>query len=103
MPTLTYAGDGRVARITLDRPERANAITLDTPCELAEAVERANLDPEIHVIALSGNGKGFCGGYDLKEFAEQGMPNHDPGEVWDPVLDWQGMSRNVRGFMSLFW
>ncbi|HEY8771421.1 MAG TPA: crotonase/enoyl-CoA hydratase family protein [Thermoleophilaceae bacterium] len=102
MPTLTYAGDGRVARITLDRPERANAITLDTPCELAEAVERANLDPEIHVIALSGNGKGFCGGYDLKEFAEQGMPNHDPGEVWDPVLDWQGMSRNVRGFMSLF-
>jgi enoyl-CoA hydratase len=101
-PTLTYAADGRVARITLDRPERANAITLDTPRELAEAVERANLDPEIHVIALAGNGKGFCGGYDLKEFAEQGMPNHDPGEVWDPVLDWQGMSRNVRGFMSLF-
>ncbi len=102
MSTLTYAADGRVARITLDRPERANAITLDTPRELAESVERANLDPEIHVIALAGNGKGFCGGYDLKKFAEQGMPNHDPGEVWDPVLDWQGMSRNVRGFMSLF-
>jgi enoyl-CoA hydratase len=30
------------------------------------------------------------------------MPNHDPDEIWDPVVDWQGMSRNVRGFMSLF-
>ena len=102
MSSLDYAVDGRIARITLDRPERGNAITLDTPGELADSVERANLDPEVHVIALAGNGKGFCGGYDLKQFAEQGMPNHDPGEVWDPVLDWQGMSRNVRGFMSLF-
>jgi enoyl-CoA hydratase len=100
--TLAYAVEGRIARITLDRPRRGNAITLDTPRELAECVERANLDPGVHVIALAGRGKGFCGGYDLKEFAEQGMPNHDPGEVWDPVLDWQGMSRNVRGFMSLF-
>jgi enoyl-CoA hydratase len=102
MATLTYEADGRVGRITLDRPERGNAITLDTPRELAEAVERADRDPAIHVIALAGNGKGFCGGYDLKEFAERGMPNHDPDEVWDPVVDWQGMSRNVRGFMSLF-
>jgi enoyl-CoA hydratase len=100
--TLAFDVDGRVARITLNRPERGNAITLDTPRELAECVERANLDPEVHVIALSGEGKGFCGGYDLVEFAERGMPNHDPNEVWDPVLDWQGMSRNVRGFMSLF-
>jgi enoyl-CoA hydratase len=100
--TLAYEVDGRIARITLNRPERGNAITLDTPRELAERVERANLDPEVHVIALAGEGKGFCGGYDLVEFAERGMPNHDPSEIWDPVLDWQGMSRNVRGFMSLF-
>jgi enoyl-CoA hydratase len=100
--TLTYRVDGRIARITLSRPERGNAITLDTPRELAESVERANLDPQVHVIALAGEGKGFCGGYDLVEFAERGMPNHDPSEIWDPVLDWQGMSRNVRGYMSLF-
>jgi enoyl-CoA hydratase len=100
--TLRYAVDGRVARITLDRPERGNAITLDTPRELADCVERANLDPQVHVIALAGEGKGFCGGYDLVEFAERGMPNHDPDEVWDAVLDWQMMGRNVRGFMSLF-
>jgi enoyl-CoA hydratase/carnithine racemase len=119
---MTYRADGRVARITLDRPERGNGITLETAPELTACVERANLDPEIHVIALAGNGKGFCGGYDLVGSAErmsqgfgaegsvEGSPldpavqgaNHDPDQVWDPVTDFQMMWRNVRGFMSLF-
>ena len=102
MKTVRYDVSGRVARITLDRPERANAITLDMPRELAECVEEANLDPAVHVIALAGSGKGFCGGYDLVEYAESQAPNHDPSEPWDPVTDWQMMSRNLRGFMSLF-
>lgn len=121
--TLTYERDGRIARITLNRPERGNAITLDMPRELARCVERANLDPEVHVIALAGNGKGFCGGYDLLAFAERGSndpeastevpegspldprvmaENHDPSGTWDPMVDYAMMSRNVRGFMSLF-
>jgi enoyl-CoA hydratase len=121
---MTYERDGRVARITLDRPERGNGITLQMPRELAACVERANLDPEVHVIALAGNGSGFCGGYDLVASAEgrgeedpagaavpEGSPidpmviarNHDPAGGWDPVTDFQMMSRNVRGFMSLFW
>jgi len=119
--TLDYAVDGRVARITLNRPERGNGITLDMPRELAECVEQADLDPGVHVIALSGAGKGFCGGYDLVESAEEGFAgdfagngagspvdaavvarNHDPRQTWDPVVDYQMMSRNVKGFMSLF-
>jgi enoyl-CoA hydratase len=102
MDTIRYEVEGRIARITLNRPERANAITLAMPRELAEAVEEANLDPAVHVIALAGAGKGFCGGYDLAEYAEREMPNHDPSRPWDPVVDWQMMSRNLRGFMSLF-
>jgi enoyl-CoA hydratase len=121
LSTLTYEVTGRIARITLNRPRRGNGITLEMPRELAVCVERANLDPAVHVIALAGNGSGFCGGYDLVESAEgtgdfgaadapRGSPldpavlarNHDPGETWDPVTDWQMMSRNVRGFMSLF-
>jgi enoyl-CoA hydratase len=121
LSTMTYARTGRVARITLNRPERGNGITLEMPRELAACVERANLDPEVHVIALAGNGKGFCGGYDLVMSAEQridgtdagappGSPidlaviaaNHDPSATWDPIVDFQMMSRNVRGFMSLF-
>jgi enoyl-CoA hydratase len=122
LETLTYEVDGRIARITLNRPERGNGITLEMPRELTDCAERANLDPEVHVIALAGNGSGFCGGYDLVASAErmgaearsveapEGSPidpavmarNHDPGQVWDPVTDFQMMSRNVRGFMSLF-
>jgi enoyl-CoA hydratase len=100
--TLRYEVTGRIARITLDRPERGNGITLAMPRELAECVEEANLDPAVHVIALAGEGKGFCGGYDLVEYAEKQPPGHDPGKPWDPVIDWQMMSRNLRGFMSLF-
>src|SRR5262245_15628109 len=133
LETLTYEVTGRIARITLNRPERGNAITLEMPRELAACVERANLDPEVHVIAVAGNGSGFCGGYDLaaaegfddraardptapgsraEEAAGtgEGSPldprviaaNHDPDGTWDPVVDFQMMWRNVRGFMSLF-
>jgi enoyl-CoA hydratase len=119
--TMRYEADGRIARVTLDRPERGNGITLEMPRELADCVERANLDPEVHVIALSGNGSGFCGGYDLGSAESMeaiggecappgGSPidpravaaNHDPASAWDPVVDFQMMWRNVRGFMSLF-
>jgi enoyl-CoA hydratase len=120
--TMTYAVTDRIARVTLDRPERGNGITFDMPVELARCVERANLDPAVHVIALSGRGKGFCGGYDLVMHAEgvaDGQPsgappgspldpaviaaNHDPsGPPWDPMVDYAMMARNVRGFMSLF-
>jgi enoyl-CoA hydratase/carnithine racemase len=122
LETLTYEVDGRAARITLDRPERGNGITQRMPLELADCVERANLDPAVHAIALAGNGSGFCGGYDLVASAEgvmgehaareapPGSPvepatiaaNHAPNTNWDPVVDYQFMSRNVRGFMSLF-
>ena len=102
MKTIRYEAAGRIARITLNRPDRGNGITLEMPRELAECVEEANLDPAVHAIALAGEGKGFCGGYDLVEFAEGEIPNHNPSEPWDPVLDWQMMKRNLRGFMSLF-
>ena len=121
--TITYEVTGRIARITLDRPERGNGITFDMPRELSACVERATLDPRVHVIALAGNGKGFCGGYDLVVSAEGNMDgvadaghwppgspmdpqvqaqNHTPGDVWDPTIDYAMMSRNARGFMSLF-
>jgi enoyl-CoA hydratase len=95
--SLTYQVTGRIARITFTRP----AITLDTPTDLAAAVERADLDPGVHVIVVSGSGKGFCGGYDLSAFAEAAIPNHDPGETWDPMVDYATMSRFNRGFSSL--
>jgi enoyl-CoA hydratase len=121
--TLTYKSTGRIARITLNRPERGNGITRRMVTELEQCVEQADLDPAVHVIVLAGNGKGFCGGYDLVESAEgqgrlgeeglaspPGSPldpavmaaNHDPDGTWDAMMDYAMMSRNVRAFMSLF-
>jgi len=119
--TLTYEVTDRIARITFCRPAHGNAITPDTPVELAHAVERADLDPGVHVILVSGQGSGFCGGYDLSMFAEHGSDfgesdqarsgtlidpaaqgrNHDPSRVWDPMVDYAMMSRFNRGFSSL--
>jgi enoyl-CoA hydratase len=123
LSSLTLEVDGRIARITLDRPERGNGLTPRLIAELAWAVEQADLDPRVHVLLLAGNGKGFCGGYDLVESAEgmgdmaaaglevpDGAPtepatiaaNHDPSQTWDPMVDFAFMSRNVRAFMTLF-
>ena len=49
LETMTYDVTGRIARITLNRPERGNAITLALPRELQTCVEKANLDPGVHV------------------------------------------------------
>jgi len=54
--TMTYEVGDRVARITLNRPDRGNGITRSLVSELEQCVERADLDPEIHAILLSGNG-----------------------------------------------
>lgn len=102
MSELEYESAGPIARLTLNRPERGNALTPTLLSELGAAVERADLDPEIHVLVLAGRGKGFCGGYDLVWSAEGELPNHNPAEPWDPMLDYSMMSRNVRTFMSLF-
>ncbi len=102
MSEVEHEVTGRIARLTLNRPERGNALTPTLLAELAAAVEEADLNPAVHVLVLAGKGKGFCGGYDLVWSAEGRLPNHDPGEPWDPMVDYSGMSRNVRTFMSLF-
>jgi len=99
---VEYEAGGRIARLTLNRPERGNALTPTLLSELAAAVEEADLNPQVHVLLLAGSGKGFCGGYDLVWSAEGQLPNHDPDQPWDPMLDYSMMSRNVRTFMTLF-
>ncbi len=100
--SIDYEVTGRIARLTLNRPDRGNGINSQLVSDLEACVERADLDPEVHVLLLSGRGKGFCGGYDLVAYAEGQIPNHDPSEPWDPMVDHAMMSRNVRAFMSLF-
>ena len=106
LKTMTYEVTDRVARITFNRPDKGNAIVADTPLELSALVERADLDPNVHVVLLSGRGDGFCAGFDLSAYADgtgsaggtgayQGTVldgrtqavNHMADRPWDPMID----------------
>ena len=103
--TLLYDVSDRVATLTLNRPERFNAIERLMPREIRAAVEAAERDPDVHVIVVKGAGKGFCGGYDLKKFAERSDNDSASGSQempWDPTLDFAGMWRNTQDFMALW-
>ncbi len=100
---LTYTVAGRIATITLNRPERLNAINGAMPGEIRAAVEAANADDAVHVIVLQGAGKAFCAGYDLKEYAEGDKTNvYTQGLPWDPMVDYKFMKKNTEDFMSLW-
>lgn len=98
------ASNPRIARLLLNRPERLNAITDDTPREIRAAVDWANAQPDIHVIVIEGAGKGFCGGYDLAGSAESHIehPCQQEKTPWDPMVDYATMKRNTEDFMSLW-
>ena len=100
--TLRYESRDRKAYITLSRPERLNAIDELMPREIRAAVERADADPNVHVIILGGDGAAFCAGYDLKKFAEEDSKWNQVGPSWDPIQDYRGMRRNTDDFFTLF-
>ena len=103
MPTVLYEKDGRIARITLNRPEVMNAINEELALELDKSVKETDADPGIHVTILSGPGSAFCAGYDLGEFAQSEGPNKYIQKMpWDPVTDYRFMWENTQYFMSLW-
>jgi enoyl-CoA hydratase len=100
---VVYERDGRIARITLNRPEVMNAIDDEVPDLLEAAVVRADSDPAVHVIVLSGAGRAFCAGYDLTAYASGDAENRYTQKMpWDPMKDFSGMWNNTQQFMSLF-
>ena len=103
--SVLFEPDGRIGRVTLNRPKVLNAIDDRMPEDLAAAIHAANADPDVHVIVLSGAGRAFCAGYDLNFYAQategagaqvtQAMP-------WDPIRDFAWMKRNTDLFMEVF-
>lgn len=69
--TVTYRLDDAVATIALNRPERLNAINAALLRDLKAALDAANADEKVRAILLTGHGRAFCAGDDLKEFDEQ--------------------------------
>ena len=65
--TLLYAREDRVARITLNRPDRLNAISGPMLESLSQALRDADHNRDVRVIIITGAGRGFCAGLDLKD------------------------------------
>ncbi len=76
----------RIAVITLNRPERLNAISRDMLEELAAKMVEANKDPDTRCIVLTGAGRGFCSGLDLintGDNLEERKGNNRPRQLFD--------------------
>lgn len=74
---IMYSVEGQVAVITLNRPEAMNALTHLIHVELHQAINEANKDDNIRVIVITGAGRGFCSGDDVKVIFRSGTGYDD--------------------------
>ena len=99
--------DGKIAYITLNRPNQHNAIDQHMPLELRTAVRIANANPNVHCIVLQGTGRGFCGGYDLDIYAAnaqrgQTAGSQDLAHGYEPFQDYSNMKECTNCYSELF-
>ncbi len=99
--TVLYAAAEGVATLTLNRPDRLNAITPELIGDLREQLVSAQMDDSVRVIRLRGAGRAFCAGYDIGWGAEI-MEETEAGRPWDPMEDQRLMSGFVDTYMALW-
>ena len=98
---MIYETTGAVATLTLNRPQRLNAITPALIEDFRAGLAEAHGNPSIHAIRLRGAGRAFCAGYDIGWGAES-MEEWEGDRPWDPIADYQNMSRFVDAYMALW-
>jgi enoyl-CoA hydratase/carnithine racemase len=76
MSLIALAREGPVAVVTLNRPERRNALSLDLMLELIAAVDGIGRDRETHAVILAAAGKVFCSGHDLSEMTGRNIAEY---------------------------
>ncbi|WP_030519590.1 enoyl-CoA hydratase-related protein [Nocardia rhamnosiphila] len=82
-PAALYEVRDHIAVVTLNRPDALNAVNSALSAAAGAALERAAADPEVRVVVITGAGRGFCAGADLKEIAA-GRSVYDPDHrEWD--------------------
>src|SRR5208337_2585602 len=81
--TILYKKESGIGRITINRPQAMNAITPGMLAELKTAVLAAGNDKEVRVIVLTGAGKAFCAGVDLKALGDRKLQNGKVGDILD--------------------
>lgn len=74
MSYVEYKKKGHIVTITLNRPERLNALGKEVTDQIVDACKRVDSDPEVRVAILTGTGRAFCAGNDVREMHEVGGP-----------------------------
>jgi methylglutaconyl-CoA hydratase len=84
-PLVLAESAGGVMTLTLNRPDKKNALSIALIAELKAAIERANLASDVVIVALRGAGRDFCAGLDLNELLESAdlAPEQNEQRAWD--------------------
>jgi len=82
---IRFEVQGRVARLTLDRPEKMNSFNAAMHAELRVALDQIQLDKAVRVLVLTGAGRGFCAGQDLSDEQVQFSPGEKAPDMGDVV------------------
>lgn len=88
---IKYEIENMVGTITLNRPERMNALTVRTYNEIGNAIKEADRDNDVRAVIITGEGRGFCSGDDVKEI----------GVVEPTMIDWENDSLEASPEMQI--
>ncbi len=94
--TILVDNDDGVVTITLNRPDRMNAWTRQMNRELVEVISAGNDDPDVDVTIVTGAGRGFCAGADVRDNFQARME----GAAQEPVGDWVGLVRDSKPLIA---
>jgi len=86
MPNVLVEEKDRTTIVTLNRPERRNALTIELMSELADALDKTSADPQKRVLVLRGAGQAFCAGLDLQETTVVEKAHHSAAMVAKTLL-----------------
>jgi enoyl-CoA hydratase/carnithine racemase len=104
--TITYERRDTVALITLNRPDRLNAWTPRMASEQADAIRTANDNEDVGAIVMTGAGRGFCAGADMRDTFGKRLDGTDPGGDSEasggmpPDVDWVGLARESKPLLA---
>lgn len=97
--TITLGVEDGIATITLNRPDRMNAFTLQMMDELIAAFDQTDADDNVRAVIVTGDGKAFCAGADLSGGADTFNYEEQKGNAPDPLAN--GVNRDGGGMVSL--
>src|SRR5260370_22185865 len=104
--TITYERRGTVGLITLKRPDRLNAWTPQMASEQAHAIRTANQDEQVGALVMTGAGRGFCAGADMRDTFGKRLDGADPagddGQSggMPPDVDWVALTRESKPLIA---